>query len=58
MVLAGILPEGKNSQTCHVPFPLSNFPPLACLRATHRQAGARANETLRMFHVNESAKTA
>jgi cobalt-precorrin 5A hydrolase len=33
-----------NDETCHDRFPLSNFPP---------QAGERANESLREFHVNE-----
>ena len=48
----GIAPNGHGKfatadyETCHDRFPLSNFPP---------QAGERANESLREFHVNEEA---
>jgi len=35
-----------NNETRHARFPLSNFPP---------QAGERANESLREFHVKEAA---
>jgi thiamine biosynthesis lipoprotein len=36
-----------DNETRHARFPLSNFPP---------QAGERANESLREFHVNETAR--